>query len=35
MKTIAKRIVMALYCKGLINSDTTMRIFERLQLWKA
>lgn len=35
MKTAAKRLVIALYCHGLISYDTTARLFSRFKLWGA
>lgn len=33
MKTIAKRIIITLYCHEIISVGTAQRLFSRLKLW--
>jgi|GEM_PF-6734450 len=35
MKTLIKRLVIRLYCLGLIKRSTVNRAFERFDLWRA
>jgi len=35
MKTILKRILIQLYCLGLIDGSTVIRVFKRFDLWSA
>lgn len=35
MKTLLKRILIQLYCLGLIKGSTVIRAFARFDLWSA
>lgn len=35
MKTIAKRLIIALYCREIISVGTAQRLFSRFKLWGA
>jgi hypothetical protein len=35
MKTLLKRILIQLYCMGLIEGSTVIRAFKRFDLWSA
>lgn len=35
MKALAKRVIIALYCREIISVGTAQRLFSRLKLWGA